>query len=110
MSGKLAIAAALLLVSGCKTFNLSAIAGGEGGTTLTKVSSDPTGALVTVEGFGECETPCTIEIDKPRNITIAKAGYDPQRLVLSPGQRTLTVALQLSATTTGVDAAELPEL
>lgn len=110
MRARLAIAITLLLLSGCKTLDLSAITGRGSGTTLTKVSSVPAGALVTVEGFGECETPCTIEIDKPRNITVARAGYEPQRFVLSLGQRTLKVELQLSAVSTGVDAAELPEL
>lgn len=98
------IAIAALTLGGCKTL------GGGAGTTLTTVTTEPTGALVTVEGFGECETPCTIEIDKPRNITIAKAGYDPQRLTLQPGEKKLNVVLKLSAPTTEVDERELPEL
>ena len=106
----LAIIAAIFALSGCKTLDLSAITGGGTGTTLTRIGSDPIGALVTVEGFGECVTPCTVEIDKPRNITIAKAGFDPQRLVLQPGKRKLNVTLQLSAPTTDVYSAELPEI
>lgn len=98
------IAIAALTLGGCKTL------GGGSGTTLTTVTTEPAGALVTVEGFGECETPCTIEIDKPRNITIAKAGYDPQKLVLLPGKKKLNVTLELSAPTTEVDETELPEL
>lgn len=97
-------AAASAALAGCKTI------AGSNGATLTLVSTEPAGAVVQVEGFGECETPCTIEIDKPRNIIIAKAGYNPQRLVLQPGQRKLNVALELSAPTTEVDEAELPEL
>ncbi len=96
--------AAALALTGCQT-----LAGGSG-TTLTMISTTPAGALVTVEGFGTCETPCTVEIDKPRNIIIAKAGYDTQRLVLLTGRRKLDVVLKLSAPTTGVDETELPEL
>lgn len=98
------IAIAALALSGCKTL------GGGTDTTLTTVTTEPAGALVTVIGFGECETPCTIEIDKPRNITIAKAGYDAQKLVLLPGKKKLDVVLELSAPTTEVDETELPEL
>jgi hypothetical protein len=92
---------ASLTASACNTF---------GRTTLTLVASDPPGALVRVEGFGECEAPCTVEIDRPRVITVAKAGYNPQRLTIAPGQRRVDVALELSAPTTGVEAEELPEL
>ena len=101
------IAIAALALGGCQTLAF----GGKGGaTTLTTVTTAPAGARVTVEGFGECETPCTIEIDKPRNITIAKAGFDTQKFVLLPGRKKLDVELKLSAPTTGVDAEELPEL
>lgn len=102
-----AIAVAALALGGCQT-----LAFGDRGprTTLTTVTTTPAGARVTVEGFGACETPCTIEIDKPRNITIAKAGFDTQKFVLLPGHKKLDVTLNLSAPTTGVDAEELPEL
>lgn len=96
-------AIAMLAASACKTL-------GGGGNTLALVSSEPPGALVRVEGFGECVTPCTIEIDAPRNITVAKAGYNPQRLVLQPGKKKVNVVLELSAPTTGVDETELPDL
>jgi len=100
------IAAAALALSGCQTLAF----GDSGGTTLTTVTTTPAGALVTVEGFGGCETPCTVEIDKPRNITVAKAGYETQKHVLLPGRKKLELTLQLSAPTTGVDTEELPEL
>ncbi len=80
------------------------------GPKITLVETDPPGAFVQVEGFGACETPCRIELDAPRNLTIAKAGYDARRLVLQPGTRTLSVTLTLSAPTTGVDAQPLPDL
>jgi len=96
-------AAALVTLAGCQTL-------GGGGSTLTMVETDPAGALVKVEGFGECEAPCTIELDAARNITIAKAGYNTQRFVLLPGKRKVAVVLQLSAPTTGVGKTELPDL
>ncbi len=70
-----------LALAGCQTL------GGGSGTTLTMITSEPPGALVTVEGFGSCE-----------------------RLVLLQGRRKLNVVLKLSAPTTGVDETELPEL
>jgi hypothetical protein len=95
--------AAILFLSGCQTF-------GGGGPGLTMVTTDPAGALVKVEGFGECEAPCTIELDAARNITVAKAGYNPQRFVLMPGKRKVEIVLELSAPTTEVDKTELPDL
>ncbi|MFZ5616221.1 MAG: PEGA domain-containing protein [Pseudomonadota bacterium] len=97
-------AVAALAASACQTLGL------DNGNTLTLVSSEPPGALVRVEGFGECVAPCTIEIDAPRNITVAKAGYNPQRLVLQPGKKKVNVVLELSAPTTEVDETELPDL
>lgn len=80
------------------------------GAKITLVETDPPGALVQVEGFGECVAPCTIELDAPRNLTIAKAGYDAQRLTLEPGRKKLQVTLTLSAPTTDVDVEALPDL
>lgn len=102
----LPILAGALAVTGCKTLDF----GDDNAATIVTVASTPPGALVTVEGFGECETPCTIEIDKPRNITVAKAGYDAQKMVLVPGRRKVDVVLKLSTQTKDVDATELPEL
>ncbi|MDZ7627527.1 MAG: PEGA domain-containing protein [Parvularculaceae bacterium] len=80
------------------------------GPKITLVETDPAGAIVQVDGFGECEAPCRIELDKPRNLTIAKAGYDAERLTLSPGTKILRVKLRLSAPTTGVEEEPLPAL
>lgn len=81
-----------------------------GRPTITLVETDPPGALVQVEGFGECIAPCTIELDAPRNLTIAKAGFDAQRLTLEPGKKRVQVKLKLSAPTTDVEEESLPEL
>lgn len=96
--------AALSATAGCKTLGL------DDGTTLTLVSTTPPGALVRIPGFGECETPCTIEIDQPREILIAKAGFDPKRVTLTPGKKRVDIVLDLSAPTTGVDETALPDL
>ncbi len=105
-AGLIALTAAALLTAGCKTFDFV----GSKGPTITTVSTTPPGALVTVEGFGECLSPCTIELDAPRNITVAKAGYNPQRFVLEPGKKKVDIMLELSAPTTDVDADTLPDL
>ena len=70
-----AIAAIALLLEACETTK---------GASIALVETDPPGALVQVEGFGECTAPCTIELDAPRSLTIAKAGYDAQRLRQEP--------------------------
>lgn len=97
----ISLAAAALLASACATTN---------GPAITLVETDPPGALVQVEGFGECMAPCTIELDAPRNLTIAKAGYDAQRMTLEPGKKRLQIKLTLSAPTTDIEEQELPEL
>ena len=85
-----------------------------GGCMTTKgarmIKSDPPGALVTVEGFGECETPCRITLDTRREVTVAKAGYKAQRFGITPGGRSVMVVLELAAPTDDVDAIALPEL
>jgi hypothetical protein len=100
----LTILTGIFAAAGCQTLSIG------DGNTLTLVSTEPAGAVVRVEGFGECVAPCTIELDAPRNITIAKAGYAPQRFVLQPGKRRVDVVLELSAPTTGVDESQLPDL
>ncbi len=96
-----AVALIAVLIPACATTK---------GASITLVETDPPGALVQVEGFGECEAPCTIELDAPRRLTIAKAGYDAQRLTLSPGTKKLQVRLNLSAPTTAIEEEPLPEL
>jgi len=80
------------------------------GGNLRTIESEPTGALVTVEGFGECETPCTVRLDERRSVTVAKAGYNAQRFVIAPKGSTVYVILKLAAPTDSVDSETLPEL
>lgn len=77
---------------------------------VVEIVSEPTGALVTVEGYGECETPCTIGLDGPRNVTVAKAGFLPKRFIVAPGAGRVKVALDLAAPTEKVDEETLPDL
>lgn len=75
-----------------------------------RIVSEPPGALVTVEGFGECETPCTVQLDARRNVIVAKAGYKAQRFVIAPDGPPVNVILELAAPTDDVDAETLPEI
>ncbi|WP_395073366.1 PEGA domain-containing protein [Hyphococcus sp.] len=90
-----------LSLTGCATIG--------GGKTL-KINTAPPGALVTLEGGAECETPCMIKLDKPHRATIAKAGFVSLDVLLSPSRRSVTVPLELAAASTDVDAEALPEI
>ncbi len=102
MRSKLAIiAAGLVSLPGCLTLS--------GGDVRT-ITSQPTGALVQIADYGECETPCTVRLDALREMTVAKAGYKAQRFHVAPGNKDVHVILVLAAPTTDIDAAELPAL
>lgn len=97
---RLLMIATILATTGCATF----------GANSTRIVTKPPGAVVRVEGAGECETPCRIELDRARDITIAKAGYKAQRIRVAPGQSKVKVRLELVAPTKEVESNELPEL
>lgn len=80
------------------------------GPTITEVVSVPPGALLRIEGFGECETPCRIEIDRPRQIEVVKTGYKTEIITIAPGQARAEVILELSAPTVDVKSETLPDL
>ena len=77
---------------------------------MRMIKSDPPGALVTVEGYGTCETPCTVKIDSERLMTVAKAGYKARRFRLAPGDGSFKVKLELAAPTDDVDETALPDI
>ncbi|MEM8937400.1 MAG: PEGA domain-containing protein [Pseudomonadota bacterium] len=89
----------VILCSGCLTTS-----------GARKIVTNPEGALVTVQGLGDCETPCTIKLDRIRYITVAKAGYEPYRFTLGPEGPTVKLDLQLVAETESVDETGLPDL
>ncbi|NWG71414.1 MAG: hypothetical protein HXY23_07385 [Parvularculaceae bacterium] len=91
-----------LLLSACESVG--------GGSRTTEIITEPAGALVRVEGYGECLSPCTVAFDQPRTITIAKEGFRAQRLELKPGRSRLIVKLELVAPNTVVEESELPKL
>lgn len=95
-------AAMALSLPGCLT-----LMGGGGGIEVQTV---PTGALVTVEGVGECESPCSIKLAQPRRVTIAKAGYNPVHLRVTPETDDFTIEMTLAAPTEEVDTTTLPDL
>ena len=77
---------------------------------LTKIVTSPPGATVTVAGYGQCETPCTVQLDGVRDIIVAKAGYKKRELSIAPDQGRVALDLELAAPTTGVEADALPPL
>ncbi|MBB5519205.1 PEGA domain-containing protein [Amphiplicatus metriothermophilus] len=90
----------------------AALSAGACATTpgVVEIVSEPPGALVVVEGYGECETPCTIGLDGLREVTVAKAGFVPQRFAIAPGAGRVQVALELAAPIEEVDEEVLPDL
>ncbi|WP_428409374.1 PEGA domain-containing protein [Hyphococcus sp.] len=91
-----------LLLSGCVTMG--------GGSSMLLVQTDPAGALLTIDGVGECETPCRIRLDGPKKAKIAKAGFVAKDYMLSPGKSEVTIPLELAAASDDVDATALPDI
>ena len=82
-----------------------------GGGQVLNVQSDPPGALVVIDGAGQCETPCTVKIDSPKKARVSKAGFVTQYVTLSPGGKgNVVIPLELAAASDDVDATELPDL
>ncbi len=81
-----------------------------GGGNKIDIETTPPGATVTLEGFGECETPCAIQLEQTRRVTVAKAGYKPVRLRVPPDSRDISIILELAAPTDEIDATTLPDL
>ena len=77
---------------------------------LRRITSVPSGALVKIEGYGECETPCSIKLGQRREVLVAKAGFKAQRFGILPGKKDVHVILELAAPTSDVDTQALPEL
>jgi hypothetical protein len=94
----------------CALIALTAAACATTKAPVVKITSEPEGALVTVAGYGECETPCTVALDSPRQVVVAKVGYKPRRFTLSPDRKRVHVVLDLAAPTKEVESDELPEI
>ena len=94
--------AALTLLGGCMTIG--------GGASTLLVKTDPEGALLSIDGVGECETPCSVLLDGPKQARVAKAGFVSKTYVLSPGRSEVTIPLELAAASDDVDATGLPDL
>ncbi len=93
----------LTAAGGCVTI-------GGGGSSIVTVNTSPPGALLTIDGAGECETPCTIKLDGPRQAKIAKAGFVAVTTTLAPGRKSVTIPLELAAASEDVDTLVLPDL
>lgn len=96
----------LALASGCVTDGLGA---GPRARNVNVVTTPP-GAVLTIDGAGECETPCIVRLDGPKQARLAKAGFIAMNVVLTPDKRTIAIPLELAAPSGAVDAAALPEL
>lgn len=99
----------LLLASGCVTDDIGFGGIGAGARNVTVVS-EPPGAVLTVEGAGECETPCVVRLDGSKKARLAKAGFVAMNVVLTPDKRTIAIPLELAAPSGDVDSTALPEL
>jgi PEGA domain len=94
------ILATVVFLSGCL-----ATSGG-----MRSFTSMPSGATVTIDGYGACETPCSVKLDGYRKVTVAKAGYKAQRFGVNPGGAPVNVILELAAPAGVVDSETLPDL
>lgn len=99
---RIAIAVSIAaLLSGCLTTD----------SPIKTITSTPERALVTITGFGECETPCSVRVDASQEVIVAKAGYLPQRFFISrKSGAEIAVILVLAAPTSDVSSSQLPEL
>ena len=97
-----AIVIGMALLGGCVTTG--------GGGSVRQVITTPPGALLTIDGVGECETPCSVKLDGPRQARIAKAGFITVTIVLTPGRKAITVPLELAAASESVDTQALPAI
>lgn len=77
---------------------------------VREVQTDPPGARLVIENYGECETPCTVKLSRERKARIAKAGYVTREVMIGPGGGRLIFPLELAAATDNVDAETLPDL
>ena len=98
----LASAAMAFLLGGCVTVG--------GGTATRMIVTEPPGAVLTIDGAGECETPCSVKLAGPLRARIAKAGFVATTVTLTPGRGDIVIPLELAAPSTGVDTTALPEL
>ena len=74
---------------------------------LTLVS-DPSGASVRLSDGRDCQTPCTVPLTTPVTATVAKAGYLPATVTLSPAQRgEVSVSLRPAGRAADVEEVEL---
>jgi hypothetical protein len=97
-----AAASAVLFLGGCVTTG--------GGATTRMIITEPAGAVLTIDGAGECETPCTVKLSGPQRARIAKAGFVATTVMLTPGRGDIVIPLELAAPSTDVDTTALPEL
>ncbi len=77
---------------------------------LMRITTTPAGAKVSIDGYGSCVTPCTVEILSPVKARVAKAGFRQREVDLAPGGRDMEIALELAAPAGDVEEEPLPEI
>ena len=77
---------------------------------VREITTNPSGATITVEDAGECVSPCAVKLTKPSLMTVAKAGYKAQYYRVQPGGAPVHFDLELAAPTEDVDTETLPDL
>lgn len=92
-------AVSTLLMSGCFLSD-----------NILEIRSAPAGAFVFIDGYGTCETPCTVKLDEPRTARISRTGFVTQEMTLEPGEDKVDIMLELAAASETVDAIALPDL
>ena len=98
--------AGALTLGACQTLG----GGAADNERYTEIMTTPPGATVTIENYGQCESPCRISHDGVRQITIAKAGYRKKTYKVSPGAGKVNIVLELAAPSEDVETTTLPEL
>ena len=71
---------------------------------------EPTDAAITIVGYGNCASPCTLKLDGPRHVKVANAGYLSKEITITPGIGRIKISLELAAPTEDVEQAILPDL
>ena len=73
------------------------------------VQSQPSGATLTFLDGTTCETPCSVLVQEPLDLTVAKAGFKPVRTRLMPNDRgPLSVTLEPVGRRAPMEVFELP--
>lgn len=104
-----ALAALAAPISTCATTPAPAPA--ETWDGITRIYTDPAGAVLTFGDGTVCDSPCGAIIIEPTPMTVAKAGFRPVKTIVPyPAPETLFYPLEAVGRSTGVEEGALPDL